>query len=790
MLVYDLDRLGWFDFEAAIEVLLKANLGLGVESWGSTGGDWGRDAYFKGTLRYPGADLVTGEFVFQCKFVQGANGAGAKPAATLLNAIKKECTRLKERRSAPSHYTLITNAPLTPALRERIVQYLSQAIPKAAIHVHGAADVCNLFDLTPRVARAFPQVFGIRHLSELLRLWSRPDLLKRSKLLLEHATDGAPTFVPTRAYRRALDVVRAHHFVVLEGPPEMGKTTLGCMLALAAIASEKMEAIECRRPRDLFDIHDSDCAQIFVVDDCFGRSSYDPSLGSEWERELGSILRLLDDRHWLVLTSRAHLLNFAISILDAERRAIEQLSRARVVIDARSLSELEKAQMLYRHSKHVHLLPARSAQLKSKALGIIKDEGFTPERIRILVNRLSTETELIEKLAKESLETPTESMRKSFRAIHMEHRWLMYALLEQEGQSTRTALIESYDRLCPEDARRPFDELAGQLNNAFIKKRETSSWIEVVHPTVLDLVAAELALDTLARRRYLEFCHGDGLHVALRVQGNEDGTAIAPLLVGETEWKLLEARAVAELRKGRAHATELLRIISQSKKKPTLQHQAQQTLKRVAAATIKELNGADLWTIHSALVFARAMRGSYVPLIDGVWKRQVLATHEELAGAGNLNEKYWRLQELSELANLVVHSGWAAVTNKSLLWVDICRTLEWIHTHEDWSNDLDDWGIDDDDIDELDNAKLDFETLEEIIENLRDCLPTSGPSDPELAAQIRRAVDHAHEMEAYCQQLRDETESRREDVVEPRGPSEANAQTERVVDIQSVLEDL
>lgn len=397
MLVYDLDRLGWFDFEAAIEVLLKANLGLGVESWGSTRGDWGRDAYFKGTLRYPGTDLVTGEFVFQCKFVQGANAAGAKPDATLFNAIKKECTRLKKRRSAPSHYTLLTNVPLTPESRERIVKYFSKAIPKAAIHILGAADVCNLLDLTPRVARAFPQVFGIRHLSELLRLRSRPDLLKRSKLLLEHATDGAPTFVPTRAYRRALDVVRARRFVVLEGPPEMGKTTIGCMLALAAIASEKMEAIECRRPRDLFDIHDDDCAQIFVVDDCFGRSSYDPSLGAEWERELGSILRLLDDRHWLVLTSRAHLLNFAISILDAEGRAMEQLSQSRVVIDAKALSELEKVQMLYRHSKHAHLLPARSVQLKSKALEVIKNEGFTPERIRILVNRISTEAESIDR---------------------------------------------------------------------------------------------------------------------------------------------------------------------------------------------------------------------------------------------------------------------------------------------------------------------------------------------------------------------------------------------------------
>jgi hypothetical protein len=208
----------------------------------------------------------------------------------------------------------------------------------------------------------------------------------------------------------------------------------------------------------------------------------------------------------------------------------------------------------------------------------------------------------------------------------------------------------------------------------------------------------------------------------------------------------------------------------------------------LAATTIKELNDADLWTTHSVLVFARAMRGSCVPLIDGVWKRQVLAVHEELAGPRTLNEKYWRLQELSQFASMVIYSGWAAITNRSLLWYDICRTLEQVHTYEDWSNDLDDWGIED--IDELDNAELDFETLEEIIGDLRDCLPTSEVSDPELAAQIRRAVDHAREMETCCQQLRDEAESRREDIVEPQAPAEESDQTERAVDIQSVLEDL
>src|SRR5262249_33051953 len=158
-------------------------------------------------------------------------------------------------------------------------------------------------------------------------------------------------------------VVRTRNLVMLEGPPEMGKTTIGRMLALAAVASDKMEAIECPRPRDLFDAHDDERAQVFVIDDCFGRSSYDPTLGTEWERELGSVLRLLDSKHWLVLTSRAHLLSFAVEALDFDRRAAARLSQCRVLVDAESLSEIEKAQIIYRHGKHAHLSSGRNSEL-------------------------------------------------------------------------------------------------------------------------------------------------------------------------------------------------------------------------------------------------------------------------------------------------------------------------------------------------------------------------------------------------------------------------------------------
>jgi hypothetical protein len=120
MLEYKLDDLGWERFEQLVQALLKARLGLGIEAWGGPG-DWGRDAYFHGNLNYPTSEPREGGFVFQCKFVEAANAAGAKPEQAILSAVRKECGRIKENlggggnwKEQPTCYAFFTNAALTP----------------------------------------------------------------------------------------------------------------------------------------------------------------------------------------------------------------------------------------------------------------------------------------------------------------------------------------------------------------------------------------------------------------------------------------------------------------------------------------------------------------------------------------------------------------------------------------------------------------------------------------------------------------------------------------------------
>jgi len=108
-----------------IQSLLKAVCGLNVESWGKRK-DLGRDAFCDYSLFFPQKEQNDGPFMFQVKFVENANAAGAKSDEALTSAIKKEINAIKNRKKKtvwqdPKYYTLITNAPVSADQRTKLL---------------------------------------------------------------------------------------------------------------------------------------------------------------------------------------------------------------------------------------------------------------------------------------------------------------------------------------------------------------------------------------------------------------------------------------------------------------------------------------------------------------------------------------------------------------------------------------------------------------------------------------------------------------------------------------------
>lgn len=163
---YNLDNLSYAEFEKLCQALLKASFGLGIEAWGGQG-DWGRDAYFPGELRFPRNELCPGPFVFQAKFVSGANAAGAKPDKLILDAVKTESKRIKGRldsgMEAPKCYCLLTNVPLSTTSREKLKTSLQAVLPKdCTILIHGAGDLNCWILQHSHIANGFPRLVQSR----------------------------------------------------------------------------------------------------------------------------------------------------------------------------------------------------------------------------------------------------------------------------------------------------------------------------------------------------------------------------------------------------------------------------------------------------------------------------------------------------------------------------------------------------------------------------------------------------------------------------------------------------
>lgn len=558
---FRLDDLGWFEFEQLVQSLTKARLGMGVEAWGGRG-DWGRDAYFAGRLRYPTTQETDGPFIFQCKFVESANAAGAKPGKSVLAAVNRECGRIRQNLESgkwsrpPNCYGLFTNAPLTPSLRASVRALLGGVLPRAHAAIHDGPDICQWLRLSPEIVRTFPQLLSLRDLRDLLRDAVHSDIIVRSQTAIALAQAHARIFVPTKAYDSARAKLVEHGFVVLEGPPEMGKTTIGRIIALSQIVCG-WEGVECRSPTDVLKMYRHSHGQVFVADDFFGRTEYEPMRVSEWQSELVHILPLLNRNHWLILTCRAHLLEMAKVNLDIAGQNHRFPDLGQVVVNAGDLTPSEKARILYRHAKAVGLTHSAKGIVKRHAAMIVNHKHFTPERIRRLIEELASESAIEENLMEgelkirlsEALSDPTRQMRVSFRKLPACHRWMMFALLETDrnrifGGIGRFELQARYDALCPPDIHRPSKRVLDELTEAFITKSKwlSTEQIDWIHPSCRDLAIDELSEQAHDRQQFLSHCSEAGIALATSLAGGANGQRQLPLLQVEGDWAHFTSR--------------------------------------------------------------------------------------------------------------------------------------------------------------------------------------------------------------------------------------------------------
>lgn len=419
------------------------------------------------------------------------------------------------------------------------------AVNAAAGYV-GPRQLSAAIDREPRLRRRVPSVLGVRDLGELVRT----DVVASSTGDIAAARQLARVFVPTRAYERALDTLERHRFAVLTGPPEMGKTAIARMIALALL-TEAWEFHECVRPDELWTQFSPGRAQVFVADDAFGSTEYRPEAAERWALELDRVLHAMDERHWLIWTSRPAPLKAALRRVHREHGVERWPQPAEVHVAADALDVEEKALILFRHTSAAGVEASTMQIVRRHGWRIVSHAHFTPERIRRFVARLSEGAQLDERRLRTAIEheirEPTEAMAASLRALPLEHRMLLVALLDvPPGPVPERELASAVRRHLDAGMPKSAAELVDRLTDHFLRLVPPTS-VAWVHPSWRDLVIDDLGGDATARRRFLARSSLHGVLLALSTGGGATGERQFPLLREDTDWDRLADRQRALL---------------------------------------------------------------------------------------------------------------------------------------------------------------------------------------------------------------------------------------------------
>jgi hypothetical protein len=558
---YRLDELGWLQFERLCSSLLETGAGLSDLSWHGHSDTlrWARvedDVSLADRgLRLRGPVLVavvwvcdprrqpqpSSEFAKYVEPVLDARSIRPEDSVLVLTSLERDEALEAIRREA-----FASNPPPSWTSSAALeLQAMGRHVFAASRHltVMGAGEIAEILDRDPELRARMPSVLGLRDLEALIECGVRA----RSSLDVGRAQELARVFWPTRAYERARGVLALHRFVVLTGPPEMGKTAIARMLSLAQLTAG-WEAHEYNDPEQVWRVFDPGRRQVFVADDAFGSTEYRPDAAERWARGLGRLLAALDQQHWLIWTSRPAPLKAGLRRVQRERGSARFPAPGEVLVDASDLDLSEKTLMLFRHAKNRGVSgPARELVL-SAALSIVEHPHFTPERIRRLVSdrleqlpRLAEGTPRLLSLVERELASPTDAMRTSFRALEQEHRELLIALLDAPaGLIDERELAAIVRRHHTGGLTRPPAQLIDRLTDHFL--RATPLGIGWVHPSWRDLVIDELSHDPGLRQRFLGVCGVDGATLALSRAGGSGGERSLPLLTSDSDWDLLGDR--------------------------------------------------------------------------------------------------------------------------------------------------------------------------------------------------------------------------------------------------------
>ena len=384
--MFELHNLGWNDFQRLCLTITREILEQTVESFLDSG-DGGRDGAFTGTWSAKGQESLSGPFVIQCKFTSRINYV--LRTSDLSDEVEKAKKLVGQ--GLCDSYVLMTNAGLSGTGAGKIKALFESAGVKH-VATFGSTWINQQILENKHLRMLVPRVYGLGDLSQILD----ERAYVQARTILESMREDLAKVVVTDAYRKAVDAINKHSFVLLIGEPAAGKTTIASLLAMAALDQWNASTLKLDDPGKVTEHWNPDePSQFFWLDDAFGVTQYEDFLVHRWNHILPQIRPMLRKGAKIVMTSRDYIYNRARK--DLKVSAFPLLKDSQVVIDVQNLSAEEKRQILYNHLKLGRQPRSFRTEIKPYLEDVASHQRFIPETARRLGDPLFTKDLFIDK---------------------------------------------------------------------------------------------------------------------------------------------------------------------------------------------------------------------------------------------------------------------------------------------------------------------------------------------------------------------------------------------------------